>query len=66
MSSQRDMLGRPLTAMELELLDVHTRLQRLAARGDLPPCVAAGTQAALGLSWQMANDLGLDVSGPDA
>ncbi len=63
MTEMKDMLGRPATAMEAELLDVHARLLHLAQRTDLPPCVASGSEAALALTWQMANDLGFAVDG---
>lgn len=62
MNTTTDLLGRPLSALEQEILAVHEQLQHLAARADLPPCVRANSLAALALSYQMANDLDLRVS----
>ncbi len=64
MSEARDLLGRPLEAVEREVLAAHEQLLRIAARSDLAPCVRANTLAALALTWQMANDLDLPVDTP--
>ena len=42
-----DLLGKPLTEQERELLNVYEALQKLAARSDLPPCAASNVRKAL-------------------
>lgn len=54
-----DLLGKPLTAHERELLDVYEALKRLAAQEDLAPCAARNVKKALSCMWQATNDLGL-------
>ena len=54
-----DLLGRPLTDTEDELLELYRRLKALLARDDLAPCVRAGARAALVGLWNAVNDLGL-------
>lgn len=56
-----DLLGRPLTDDETELLDLYQRVRRLLRDADLAPCTYANLQAAgVGL-WNAANDLALDI-----
>jgi hypothetical protein len=57
--SSTDLLGRPLTGTEDELLELYRRLKALLARDDLAPCVRAGARAALVGLWNAVNDLGL-------
>lgn len=54
-----DLLGKPLTEYERELLGVYQRLKELAGRDDLPPCAARNVRQALSAMWQATNDLGL-------
>ena len=55
-----DLLGRPTTEVEDELLELYRRCKALLARDDLDPCVRAGVRvAAIGL-WNGVNDLGLE------
>lgn len=54
-----DLLGRPLDAMELEVLALYEKTKALAAREDVPPCVRANARLALAAVWQMVNDLDL-------
>jgi hypothetical protein len=54
-----DLLGRPLTDAEDELLELYRRVKALLARDDLAPCVRAGARAALVALWNAVNDLGL-------
>ena len=55
-----DLLGRPTTEVEDELLELYGRCKALLAREDLAPCVRAGARvAAIGL-WNVVNDLGLE------
>jgi hypothetical protein len=58
-NSDTDLLGKPLTDQERELLEVYQTLKRLAARDDLPPCAARNVRRALSAMWQATNDLGL-------
>ncbi len=54
-----DLIGRPLTDQERELLSVYESLKRLAAQDDLPPCAARNVRKALSSMWQATNDLAL-------
>ena len=57
--TQTDLLGKPLTEQERELLDVYEALKRLAAQEDLAPCASRNVKKALSCMWQATNDLGL-------
>lgn len=61
MNADIDLLGRPLSKDERELLDLHARLQALAARTDLPPVVTANVKQAMVMVWNACNDLALPV-----
>ena len=54
-----DLLGKPLTEQEQELLTIYEALKKLAARDDLAPCVARNVRKALASMWQATNDLNL-------
>ncbi|HYN88909.1 MAG TPA: hypothetical protein VER55_10275 [Ardenticatenaceae bacterium] len=54
-----DIFGTQLTPLEEELLQQYENLKRLAARGDLPPCVERNVKKALACLWQATNDLDL-------
>ena len=54
-----DLLGRPLTADDRELLDLYARLRTLSARQDLPPVVTANCKQAMVMLWNACNDLAL-------
>ncbi len=54
-----DLLGKPLSTDEQEILDAYEALKRLAARDGLPPCAARNIRQALAAMWQATNDLGL-------
>jgi hypothetical protein len=54
-----DLLGRPTTAAEDELLELYRRCKALLERDDLAPCVRAGARAATVGLWNAVNDLGL-------
>jgi hypothetical protein len=58
-STDTDLLGKPLTEYERELLDVYRTLKELAGREELPPCAARNVRRALSAMWQATNDLGL-------
>lgn len=57
--SDTDLLGKPLTEQERELLSVYEALKKLAAQDDLPPCAARNVRRALMSMWQATNDLNL-------
>ena len=54
-----DLLGKPLTSAERDLLTSYEALKTLAARDDLPPAAARNVKAALAAMWQATNDLDL-------
>lgn len=60
-----DLLDRPLTSGEKEIARVHLLLERIYQDADLPPCVEKNLFAALGLTWQVMNDLGIPVGMPE-
>ena len=55
-----DLLGRPTTPVEDELLELYGRCKALLARDDLAPCLRAGARAAAVGLWNAVNDLGLE------
>lgn len=59
-----DLLGRPLTADERELLDLYGRLRTLSTRTDLPPVATANVKQAMVLLWNACNDLALMYEEP--
>lgn len=58
--TDRDLLGRPLTDVDREVLEIYSRLKQLAGRPGTPPCVGANARQALALLWQVVNDLDLE------
>ena len=58
-ATQTDLLGKPLTQQESDLLDVYEALKKLAAQEDLAPCASRNVKKALSCVWQATNDLGL-------
>ena len=60
MSATTDLLGRPTTPDEDELLELYRRCTALLARDDLAPCARAGARAAAAGLWNVVNDLGLE------
>lgn len=54
-----DLIGKPLTEQEQQILDAYQALKALAARDDLPPCAARNVRKALASMWQATNDLDL-------
>jgi hypothetical protein len=57
--SRTDLLGRPLSNDDLELLDLYARLKALSARSDLPPVATANCKQAMVMLWNACNDLAL-------
>jgi hypothetical protein len=60
MSADTDLLGRPRTAAEEELLELYRRCKALLERDDLAPCAHAGVRAATVGLWNVVNDLALE------
>ena len=60
MSADTDLLGRPRTPAEDELLELYRRCTALLGRDDLAPCAHAGVRAAAVGLWNVVNDLGLE------
>jgi hypothetical protein len=54
-----DLLGRELTEIEAELVEIYQRLKQLLRQDDLDPCAASNVRAALAGMWNAVNDLGL-------
>jgi hypothetical protein len=59
MTQKTDLLGRPLTRDDQELLDLYARLKVLSSRQDLPPVVTANARQAMVMLWNACNDLAL-------
>ncbi len=60
MGDRTDLLGRPTTPVEDELLDLYRRCKALLQRDDLAPCARAGVRAATVGLWNVVNDLALE------
>ena len=58
-TTNTDLLSKPLTEQEQDLIDVYETLKKLAAQSDLPPCAARNVRKALACMWQATNDLDL-------
>lgn len=54
-----DLLGRPMSNLERELMSVYESLKKLAATPDAPPCVQQNVRKALACLWQATHDLDL-------
>ena len=59
MTAKTDLLGRPLTKDDHELLDLYARLKALSQRADLPPVATANCKQAMVMLWNACNDLAL-------
>jgi hypothetical protein len=57
--TNKDLLGRTLSADERELLDLYGRLLALSRRQDLPPAALMNVKQAMVLIWNSCNDLAL-------
>lgn len=55
----KDLLGRPLTQDEKELLELYRRTKALGERTDLPPCVTQNAKQAMVMLWNACVDLDL-------
>ena len=59
MAKNIDLLGKPLSEQEQEILNIYEALKKLAAQEDLPPCAVRNVRRALASMWQVTNDLNL-------
>jgi hypothetical protein len=59
MPDPKDLLDKPLTETERQVLAIHEQLKALVARPDVAPCVASNARFALAATWQIVTDLGL-------
>jgi hypothetical protein len=59
MDRTTDLLGRPLTADEQQLVALYRQLLASSQRADLPPCALMNLKQAMVLLWNACNDLGL-------
>jgi hypothetical protein len=58
--AELDLLGKPISVTDAELLRIYRELKALAAREDLPPCAERNVKKALACMWQVVNDLDLE------
>ncbi len=58
-ATNTDLLGKPLTEQEQEILNIYESLKEVTRRDDLPPCAARNVRRALMSMWQVTNDLNL-------
>ena len=59
-----DLLGREMTEVEVELLDLHGRLVALLEK-DLSPITEASVKEAIAALWQAVHGLALTDDRPD-
>ena len=59
MNPKTDLLGRPLTKDDVELLDLYARLKAMSTRTDLPPVATANVKQAMVMLWNACNDLAI-------
>jgi hypothetical protein len=57
--TQVDLLGRPMTPQEAQVLAIYESLKKMAADPLLPPCAERNVKKALASMWQVVNDLDL-------
>lgn len=54
-----DLLGRPLSASDRELVELYQRLKAMSARTDLAPCALMNCRQAMVMLWNACVDLDL-------
>lgn len=64
MADKTDILGTPLTAVEVQLLAVYEATEGLLAHKDLTPSVECNVKEAVAALWCAVNDLCLTDSRP--
>ena len=55
-----DLLGKPLSEVDAQMLHLYRELKTVAGRTDLPPCTERNVKKALACLWQVVNDLNLE------
>ena len=55
-----DLLGKPVSEADAQMLRLYRELKVIAARTDLPPCVERNVKKALACMWQVVNDMNLE------
>ena len=55
-----DLLGKPVSDTDAQMLRLYRELKELAARTDLPPCTERNVKKALACMWQVVNDHNLE------
>ena len=60
----QDLLGRPLSAPERELMELYQRLKAMSAKTDLPPCALMNCRQAMVMLWNACVDLNLVFEEP--
>ena len=60
-----DLLGRPLTDDEREILSLYGRLHTMAERTDIAPCISMNVKQAMVLLWNTCVDLELLYEEPE-
>ena len=61
---EKDLLGRPLSAAERDLVDLYQRLRVMSSRTDLPPCALMNCKQAMVMLWNACVDLDLVFEEP--
>ncbi len=56
----KNLLGRPLSDLDVQLLALYRETKELVARKDLPPCLARNVRASLAALYNCVNDLDLE------
>ena len=59
MAEPKDLLQRPMTAEERELVAIYEQLKALAVNAALPPCALMNARQAMVMLWNACNDLAL-------
>ncbi|MBK8095495.1 MAG: hypothetical protein IPK26_00195 [Planctomycetes bacterium] len=59
MAEPNDLLQRPMTEEERELVAIYQRLKALARNPALPPCALMNARQAMVMLWNACNDLAL-------
>ncbi len=63
-TEDKDLLGRPLSPAERDLLDLYRRLHTMSTRSDLPPCALMNCKQAMVMLWNACVDLDLVFEEP--
>ena len=64
-TDRTDLLGRAMTDVETQLLEIYEKLTRLLEEDDLPPIVEAAAQESVATLWQAVQGLALRDDRPN-